>query len=125
MGYMDLECPPKVPRCHHIRVDGTRCGSPALRGQSLCYYHTELQLKLQQQKRAKRNKRNAFSMPILEDATSVQAALMQTINAILDGTIDRRKGALVLYGLQTASGNLKRMRPPFWSDVVTQPPRDI
>ena len=27
------------PTCAHIREDGSLCGSPALRGNRLCYYH--------------------------------------------------------------------------------------
>ena len=25
--------------CRHIHTSGSRCGSPALRGESFCYYH--------------------------------------------------------------------------------------
>jgi hypothetical protein len=32
---------PKRYQCRHIFVDGTRCGSPCLRGEDFCYYrHT-------------------------------------------------------------------------------------
>ncbi|HYL13004.1 MAG TPA: hypothetical protein VEV41_08205 [Terriglobales bacterium] len=27
------------PICEHIKNDGIRCGSPALRGRSFCYFH--------------------------------------------------------------------------------------
>jgi hypothetical protein len=30
---------PFGPECHHVRFDGHRCGSPALRGKVFCYYH--------------------------------------------------------------------------------------
>ena len=28
----------EAPRCEHIRMNGRRCGSPALRGESHCYF---------------------------------------------------------------------------------------
>jgi hypothetical protein len=28
-----------APRCQHIRMNGRRCGSPALRGENYCYFH--------------------------------------------------------------------------------------
>ena len=28
--------------CRHIRVNGERCGSPALSNEIFCYYHIEL-----------------------------------------------------------------------------------
>ena len=34
--------PLNIPHCHHIHLNGIRCGSPALRGQSHCYYHSVL-----------------------------------------------------------------------------------
>ena len=29
-----------VPECHQIKVSGGKCGSPALRGQLYCYFHS-------------------------------------------------------------------------------------
>ncbi len=31
--------PHSIPRCQHIKVNGTQCGSPALRRNRLCYFH--------------------------------------------------------------------------------------
>ena len=31
--------PAKIPICNHIKTDGVRCGSPALKGKRSCYYH--------------------------------------------------------------------------------------
>ena len=43
------------------------------------------------------------------DANAVQCALMQTIDAVVHKKLDRKTAALVLYGLQTASINLRRL----------------
>jgi hypothetical protein len=31
--------PESVARCRHIKVNGTQCGSPALRAEKYCYFH--------------------------------------------------------------------------------------
>lgn len=31
--------PVVVPTCHHIKANGVRCGSPALRQRRLCHFH--------------------------------------------------------------------------------------
>ena len=45
---------------------------------------------------------------MVEDALSLQFALMQVIRALHDRAIDSKTAALTLYALQIASGNLKR-----------------
>ena len=48
----------------------------------------------------------ALELPPLEDANSIQIALMQVIDAILHNRLDSKRAGLVLYALQTASSNL-------------------
>ena len=31
----------EAPRCRHVKVNGTQCGSPAVRSKSFCYYHQQ------------------------------------------------------------------------------------
>jgi len=33
---------PNVRNCTHIKVTGQRCGSPALRREFFCYFHTRV-----------------------------------------------------------------------------------
>lgn len=46
---------------------------------------------------------------MLEDATSVQFGLVQVVRALEDKAYDAKTCALLLYALQTASANLKRV----------------
>jgi hypothetical protein len=46
-------------------------------------------------------------MCLLEDANSVQIALMQVLSLLGSGQIEHKEAGLMLYGLQTASMNLK------------------
>ena len=86
-------------RCHYLKPSGERCGSPAMRGFDLCYYHDRYQ--------PKSGYRN---LPCLEDPHSVQCAIQEIIEEMLNGLLDYKKAALALYGLQTAASNLKQMR---------------
>ena len=49
----------------------------------------------------------ALSLLPLEDAGSIQIALMQVIDAILSNRLDSKRAGLVLHALQTASSNLR------------------
>ncbi len=91
-----------IPRCQHIRVNGTQCGSPALRTKRFCYFHSRHQLKP--------TRDSLFDFPVLEDANAIQIALMQVIRAIADNKIESKRAGLLLYALQTASYNLKRTK---------------
>ena len=92
---------------------GIRCGSPAQRGQKHCFYHTSIRTLLPKRFIGHENFRNEyehgcrlFPMPLLEDATSIQTALMQVIHAALEGAIHFRSASIVLSALRTAQRNL-------------------
>jgi hypothetical protein len=98
-----------VPRCHYIKVNGTRCGSPALRNQKLCYFHErwhEQRVTL----RGYPGEQNQVQLPVLEDANSIQMALTQVMRLVLDQKISNKEAGLLLYALQIASNNLKRTK---------------
>jgi hypothetical protein len=100
---MDLE---NVPRCQHIKVNGTQCGSPALRNRRLCFFHDRIRrerAKIAADVSAPRR----FDLPLLEDANAVQIALMKVIQMLGSGRMDHKTAGLMLYALQTASANLR------------------
>lgn len=106
-----------VPRCQHVKVNGTQCGSPALRWRRHCYFHDCIrrgQAKIAADETAKRR----FELPLLEDANSVQVALMKVIQMLGAGSLDHRTAGLMLYALQTASINLRKT--DFEAAIVTQ-----
>jgi hypothetical protein len=111
-----------IPRCTHIKTNGTQCGSPALRGRRFCFFHRNWQ-----GQRIQLNAQPAtplsFTMPVLEDADSVQVALMQVMRLILAGQLDPKIAGLLLYALQTASLNLRQMKlePCHLESVVIDP----
>ncbi len=96
-----------VPRCQHVKMNGTQCGSPALRNRRHCFFHERIR-----RERAKiaadASAQRGFDLPLLEDANSVQVALMKVIQMLGSGRMDHKTAGLILYALQTASINLRR-----------------
>lgn len=109
-----LEAARQAPRCMHVRANGIRCGSPAMRENAFCYFHDSLY-----------NRPADESFPFLEDATSIQMAIMQVLDGLRRGKLDRGVANSLLFGLQTASANLKRgdanLQPSAWKVVTDDP----
>jgi hypothetical protein len=88
--------------CTHIKVTGVRCGSPSLRGEQFCYFH-------QRMMRGVRTPPQSRLHPIalIEDETSIQAALMEVINALMRNTIELKRANLILRALHIAVKNAR------------------
>ena len=110
-------------RCQHLKINGTQCGSPALRRNRFCFFHKRFQderIRLS----ADRARRGiaTFILPVLEDANSIQIALMQVMRLLLSQQIDHKTASLMLYALQTASTNLRMTTfKPNTNDVILDP----
>jgi hypothetical protein len=111
--------PERYARCQHIKVNGTQCGSPALRGEEHCYFH-----RAWRQRRVEMLRRNsegeAVALPVLEDANSIQMALTQVAQLVMLDEIDPKRAGMLLYALQTASSNLRQctLEPALPTTVV-------
>ena len=109
-------------RCQHIKINGTQCGSPALRRNKFCFFHKKwheqrIRINANQARRAR-----SIDLPVLEDANSIQVAIMQIMRMTMAGQIDNKKAGLLLYALQTASCNLRHTNfEPFMHNVVLDP----
>ena len=99
MTQNSLKAANNAPRCQHTRFNGLRCAAPALAGGSLCRLHQH----------ALRPKRPNYELPFVEDASSAQLALNQILRALQDKAWDLKTCALMLYDLQIACSNLKRL----------------
>jgi hypothetical protein len=104
-----------VPICTHIKPSGHRCGSPTLRGEIFCYFH-------QRMIRGVRTppKSRLHPIAILEDAKSIQASIMEIINALVRNTIDYRRAQLILRALHMAAKNARRADLCSRSDYMVQ-----
>ena len=86
----------EAPRCEHIRTNGTRCAAPALRGLRHCHFHNQLPVLFETR-----------TIEFIEDATSLQLAIMQVIRLIVQDAIQPKRCTALLYALQLAFMNLK------------------
>src|SRR6266436_2501725 len=99
----------EAPRCRHIKVNGTQCGSPAVRSKSFCYYHQQHRPILAECYSDIEYATGEILLPVFEDAHSVQSVIRQVMQMLLQKRIERKTASLLLYALQIASSNLKRM----------------
>lgn len=96
-------------RCHHIKTNGTQCGSPALRDHRFCYYHQQYRPSSVPTYWKESYPLGEIAMPEFEDAHSVQFVIRQVVKLTLEQRLDHKTASLVLYALQIASSNLKRL----------------
>lgn len=104
--------------CTHIKVNGIRCDSPALRNEVFCYFH-------QRMIRGVRTPPKSRLHPIamLESQESVQAALMEIVNALVRNQIDVPRARLVLRALSIAARHAGKSRFDCWrGDMVNEVP---
>ena len=115
--------PHSIPRCQHIKLNGTQCGSPALRRNRFCFFHKRFQTERITVNQARARRRAAiFDLPVLEDANSIQVSLMQIMRLLALGHLDSKTAGLLLYALQTASINLRRTNfEPSMHNIVLDP----
>ena len=124
------------PLCAHIKTNGRRCQSPALRGHPLCYFHRklrrvhrpavtpEVELATWSPQRIQYYKDNGLDLlecasgalrtgtlkviP-LEDPESVQLAISSLFAAIAVHEVDPAHARNLLYALQLASSNARNL----------------
>ncbi len=112
----------EAPKCQHIKTNGTQCGSPALKDNQFCYYHQHCRPVTFNYRGSYRDYTHSeFHLPVFEDVHSIQLTLRQITELILRHKLDLKEAGLILYALQIASSNLKRMErdQPKPEQVVT------
>jgi hypothetical protein len=107
------ENPMPTRTCTHIKVNGVRCGSPALRNEDFCYFHYRMLCKSR-----------INPVALLENEESIQVAVMEMVNSLLCGTIELKRGELILRALNTAVRNSRRVRFEGASQMVRELPKD-
>ena len=102
----NLHAAAAAPRCQHVRFNGQRCAAPARSGSDFCIFH------------AYDYEGRVPTTSVPEDAASVQLELGRVIRQLQDDKISPKSAALILYALQIASMNLKRLS----QELPTEPP---
>ena len=108
-------------RRRHIKISGTQCGSPALRNKIFCFYHHKDRPLPVECYSDIEYATGEITLPFFEDAHSIQAVIRQVVQMVLQKRLERKTASLLLYALQIASSNLKRMEleKPQPEQVVT------
>jgi len=102
-------------QCEFIRTNGTRCGSPAMRNKSLCYYHVT------SNRPSALPGQPGYYMPVLEDPEIIQVTLSKVLRSIVLGYLDLPRARAILHGLQLAASNIRRTNfRPRASELVTE-----
>jgi|HubBroStandDraft_1064217.scaffolds.fasta_scaffold01434_12 hypothetical protein len=108
-----------APRCRHIKTNGTQCGSPALRNQNFCFYHHQDRPFKVPCYYKQEYPLGELDLPYFEDAHSVQTVIRQVVQMVMQKRLERETASLLLYALQIASSNLKRIA------LETPPPEQV
>src|SRR5882757_1047800 len=82
--------------CQHTRNDGNTCASPALSGQTLCYFHSR-------ERSPQQHTEATLELPDLTDRAAILTALSQLLQAVALNQIDTKRANLLLRGLSLAT----------------------
>ena len=96
--------------CHHVKEEGTYCGSPALRDRQYCYYHLMQRGRRLRRARALRdNVPYRLEIQSLDNLYAVRAALTEIAQALASGQLDPRTAGKLLYAIQQVSATNRRI----------------
>jgi hypothetical protein len=96
---------PNVRKCTHIKVTGQQCGSPALRGEFFCYFHTRVIKGV-----PLRVDMSFDAMAVLEDHEAIQFSIMHVVDGLVKGTLDFPRARLIIQALRIAARNANNVR---------------
>jgi len=93
--------------CRHIKPNGLRCQSPALKDTFFCYFHSKLHgLGAEQFE-----KFGPMRLPTPEGPAAIQLSIAKITDALITGRIDPKRAGQLLYAMQIASQNLESHLP--------------
>ncbi len=106
--------------CRHIKTNGLRCESPALKGGHFCYYHSKVH-SLGAEPTANYG---PLQLPTPEDPAAIQLSVARISDAIINGRLDLKKAASLLYALQIAAQFIDRKKYFYAPDSVQSAEQD-
>ena len=119
-------------RCGHTKPNGLPCGSPAIKGENFCHWHSEARShrkvfsgplldgsdgkqlaascagELNPSVGPGQVPSAAFEMPVLEDRLGVQLGIMRVCDLLAAKSIDPYTARVMLYGLRLAQRTLEK-----------------
>ncbi|HKR32183.1 MAG TPA: hypothetical protein VJT08_17005 [Terriglobales bacterium] len=105
----------RAPRCAQLKSDGQPCRAPAVGSRWFCVFHTRaVDTELNKEK---------MRIGVLENRESVQIAVKQIMEHIIDRKVDARDAALLFRGVQIAGSTLKAEKDEKVQAPKGKPPR--
>ncbi len=98
--------------CRHIKPNGLRCKSPAMKGHAFCYFHAKAH------GATRIGVMDNIILPVTENPAAVQLAVSQTLQAMLASRISLKQCGLMLYGLAVGASTHKRKPEPLTDPVL-------
>ena len=104
--------------CRHIKANGLKCQSPAMRGSPFCYFHARVRVYVPARKPGvpgdtssplgrQPSAGETFELPPLKNSADIHAALHAIMNALANSRIKPSAAGKLLYGLQLAQKSLE------------------
>ncbi len=98
-----------IRTCDHLKEDGILCGSPALRGQKLCYFHHRDYKRSQYAASAiRRADVLGPRLPPMKSIAQIQAALYEIVTALAAHRVSHQRAGARLFDLQQAASALRK-----------------
>ena len=88
--------------CRHIMPSGLHCKSPAMRGSAFCYFHGRAPRPARQVRPLETN----IEIPTVIGSSGCALAVNQIMQALAANRISSRRAAILLQGVQMASGQI-------------------
>jgi hypothetical protein len=89
-------------KCRHIKPNGLRCDSPALKQAYFCYFHTKIHTV-----GAEPNlKYGPMLLPAPEGSAAIMLSIAKINDGLLSGRIDTKQAGVLLYSMQVASQHI-------------------
>ena len=98
--------------CRHIKINGLRCESPALKSGQFCYYHAKLHTV------GADVKFGPLLLPPPDEPAAIRLSVARINEAILTGRLDLNKAASLFTGLRIASRFIDRNQFSDPDDIV-------
>jgi len=93
-------------RCAHIKGNNEPCGSPAMKNDTFCYFHSEAR-KLRDAEQAVAK---AMEVPVLDDLHGVQLAIMRVCGLLVGNKIEEGTARAMFEGLGLAQKAVSERR---------------
>jgi hypothetical protein len=95
--------------CDHLKEDGILCGSPALHGEKLCYFHQRDHKRSQYAAGAiRRADILGPRLPLMKSIPQIQAAFYEIVTALAAHRVPLQRASARLFDLQQAAAALRK-----------------